>query len=767
MMIHLDGLAVGDYQVMVHNGYGGDYGWSMPFDFTVKAKAENEKWRDMGVFNVQDYGAVGDSTTNDTAAIQSAINAAVENGGGMVYFPRLKNGEAAGYRITTPLRVKENISLVGDGDDMSFVFYSGYLDTEKQEYFIRFDRNIEIADLQLACQTNPFNYAIKRNENGTMEPGNVYLNDSHILIDTTGSISDSVGVVMEGYTHATAYTYLTELWTGTHQYFCYLMDVTENYFTIKDSIVYIQPRLSNKAAHLFVNSDYFYFTGYNDGEGVNTWCGYSCFKAGFFENGSFGKMTGNMHYRNIVNRDDTNNNRELFFNDGGVKGTDIKMQPLLGTYSDDDYRTIMEEELSTLGTEAEQNALIAQVKAFVEAHPGQVYRFLNYTPIARNMFGWLYVVSGQGAGQMRELTNITKIGQYTYFTVEEPFAITPNRSSLVAHGRDTYFKTIVNNAEFTNGTKVGPYGHFVDLVFDKITMDKANSGVSFISAYSGFMWYCTAKNVTATSIRVMRTDELYDGAAAGTSNKSTLNAIQFLGIRYTDSFMGENGFMQVDRAGGQLRIGVSDIVYEHIDILNPEPTITIGAINAMQGVWLRDIKQYTQADDVEGYSEISPYTTDSLTKIKSTANASIYGTPRIWCEGVDVDATRQCGDINNDGMITLKDVTLLRQLLGEEKSAEELDTDYGKTTSTTYADMNNDGVVDARDIYAIRNYVRTGEVGDVGTSGSGGSGTDGGESGGEEEKPSEPEKPIVPENPDVIVKEDNVIIDFSKEEDED
>lgn len=131
-----------------------------------------------------------------------------------------------------------------------------------------------------------------------------------------------------------------------------------------------------------------------------------------------------------------------------------------------------------------------------------------------------------------------------------------------------------------------------------------------------------------------------------------------------------------------------------------------------------------------------------------------------------MDAKRQRGDINNDGMITLKDVTLLRQLLGEEKSAEELDTAYGKTTSTTYADMSDDGVVDARDIYAIRNYVRTGAVGDVGSSGSGGSGTGGGESGGEE-KPDEPDTPIVPENPDVIVKEDNVIIDFSKEEDED
>jgi len=50
-------------------------------------------------FNVQDYGAVGDGTTDDTAAIQAAIDASVAAGGGTVYLPP---GE---YRTTAPIDI--------------------------------------------------------------------------------------------------------------------------------------------------------------------------------------------------------------------------------------------------------------------------------------------------------------------------------------------------------------------------------------------------------------------------------------------------------------------------------------------------------------------------------------------------------------------------------------------------------------------------------------------------------------------------------------
>jgi hypothetical protein len=57
--------------------------------------------------NVQDYGATGDGTTNDQAAIQAAIDAATA-ANKTVYLP------AGRYRVTGPLVLTNNSSLIGD-----------------------------------------------------------------------------------------------------------------------------------------------------------------------------------------------------------------------------------------------------------------------------------------------------------------------------------------------------------------------------------------------------------------------------------------------------------------------------------------------------------------------------------------------------------------------------------------------------------------------------------------------------------------------------
>lgn len=62
------------------------------------------------VINIKDYGAVGDGTTDDTTAIQNAVNAASTANGGTVWFP------AGTYKTTAAISISgSNVALEGAG----------------------------------------------------------------------------------------------------------------------------------------------------------------------------------------------------------------------------------------------------------------------------------------------------------------------------------------------------------------------------------------------------------------------------------------------------------------------------------------------------------------------------------------------------------------------------------------------------------------------------------------------------------------------------
>lgn len=67
--------------------------------------------------NVRDYGATGDGVTDDTAAIQAAIDATLARGGGLVYIP-------TGRYLNTGLTLHNGVDLLGENHNTAILLFS-------------------------------------------------------------------------------------------------------------------------------------------------------------------------------------------------------------------------------------------------------------------------------------------------------------------------------------------------------------------------------------------------------------------------------------------------------------------------------------------------------------------------------------------------------------------------------------------------------------------------------------------------------------------
>lgn len=159
--------------------------------------------------NVKDFGATGDGTTDDTAAIQAAINFCtnLSNRRQTLYFPGADAGQQ--YKITAPLVVNGRLNIVGDGEFSTSIYAVGFT---AGQFIIDF--NNEAADVvyfggmsQITLRSNngaPTGIRMRNTSYWTLKNVQLYGMTTGIYITGTGCFSNFfeqvTGYQMSGYT---------------------------------------------------------------------------------------------------------------------------------------------------------------------------------------------------------------------------------------------------------------------------------------------------------------------------------------------------------------------------------------------------------------------------------------------------------------------------------------------------------------------------------------------------------------------------------------
>ncbi len=126
-----DTLKPGRYIVWTHNGYGGDLGWSQSKEISISKEAF---WasHSQNIINVKDHGAKGNGKSDDTNAINQAVEAAKKIAPSTLYFPK------GTYIFTSGFEAPSNVTWKGAGMANTILKAGEQIQNEQNFYKQRF-----------------------------------------------------------------------------------------------------------------------------------------------------------------------------------------------------------------------------------------------------------------------------------------------------------------------------------------------------------------------------------------------------------------------------------------------------------------------------------------------------------------------------------------------------------------------------------------------------------------------------------------------------
>lgn len=653
-------IPLGEYEVTVFNGFGDSGCWSAPVKMTVGTNVRST-WPD-AVYDITNYGASASDADQDiTGILMDVIQLALDRtDGGIIRIP------AGRYKLIYSIVIPEKIQLVGDGSDKTILYWdpTQWKMDSCPSFLIGFEKNIAIEGIGFygtRGQCIIRSYGGKNTQNSTDYNENVYLKDVNVQFQPLlGVASGGSGVGVLIGSEAEVQNLIRAECTATNSYGMFVsnpynlqMDEVTIYRTVTNC-----PLIFSWGRYVHINKCKI-TDEWQHGNINNVIIEYT-----EFARTTLGYQGDNVYYHGNTIYDRTINNRELFVADGSPASLSGNANAII-----------------TLAT-PEECVLYGYTY-------GYAYRVISGWGEQHDMVQ-LYVRNGQGIGQTRLTTSyMTKTApdgtRTTYVTVSEPFTVAPNSNSRVvarAPRENMYFSYMY----YENGLATGYFGGFADTIYNRCYWNHVTD-IYFDSYNSDLNWYLSIVNGTFV--------KAYNFHDIGTSAwKTDYGSIIFTSQNsqaYSPTssirFYGNNldGYQLYMKSA--YSEGVRDVVIQNNEWDGSFTAVsTLGKAESCDGIFI--------------YKNILNDNERFLSNVLSGSNS--VGSKRIihYVSG-DRDGF-QVGDINGDGAVTLKDVTLLKYYLSGELTLGE--------EQLARADFYADGEINLADALAIRHYCSTGEV---------------------------------------------------------